>query len=87
MLEPTVEDVDLVLSWLPPRGAEDWRARLLQIRQSLMGKAATDSPRPRTPSAEMLFNGWMAELQAELVRASPSRACEIRALLSFLDVG
>ena len=39
LLAPTLEDVDLVMSWLPRVGAEDFRSRLLEIRSKLLTAA------------------------------------------------
>ena len=36
ILAPTVEDVELVMSWLPQIGAEEFRSRLLEVRSRLI---------------------------------------------------
>jgi len=91
LLAPKVEDVDLVLSWLPPQGAEAFRIRLLEVRTRLLAESTTspweqdlDHPVDEVVSTGILA-AWLNEMERELEQADLWRAQQIEKLLTFLD--
>ena len=89
LLAPTLDDLDLVLSWLPTHGAEEFRTRVIDVRNQLLGESshATEIAGIRGLAAadtEVLAT-WLAAMEQELDEADNSRAQRITQLFTFLD--
>ena len=91
LLVPTVEDVDLVLSWLPSVGAEEFRGRLLLIRSRLLtGTRSTNREQHLNQLANVatstgILATWLADLELELRSSDVTRTEQIQQLLMYLN--
>ena len=89
LLSPTLDDVDLVLSWLPRHGAEEFRARLIGVRNALLTQPSRPAGcfcHPAHPVDDIgILTTWLGDIQQELENADTARARQIETLLKFLD--
>ena len=86
LLQPTTDDFDLVLSWLPTGGAEQLRARLMRakgqlVRDDLVAGKTAD----RDAEAESVLAAWLLELEEEANTGAPGRRKWIQALLRYIE--
>ena len=87
LLAPTLEDLDLLLSWLPSQGADGLRRRLAEARVQLLRQTIfKEDVLAKDATADgSVLSDWLEDVDRELDDADEIRSKEVLRLLEFLD--